>query len=296
MNNYVLSCCSTVDLTTEKLASRNIAWASFHYFLNNKEYIDDMFHSSMSAKSFYDGMVGGADTRTSQINTDEYCNYFEKLFENYDEVVHVTLSSGLSGSYNSARIAVEMLKEKHPNKTVYLIDSLCASSGHGLLVDLLADKRDEGVSAEELYNYGEKLKLNIHLDLYSTDLTFYVKGGRVSKAAGLIGGILKICPVLDMNNEGKLIVRKKARGKIKAAEELLATMSANAENGKDYDGKCFISHSNCLDEANRLKGILEDEFINLKGKIEIFSIGPTIGSHTGPGTIALFYVGSERTE
>ena len=296
MNNYVLSCCSTVDLTTEKLASRNIAWASFHYFLNNTEYIDDMFHSSMSAKSFYDGMVGGVDTRTSQINTDEYCNYFEKLFENYDEVVHVTLSSGLSGSYNSARIAVEMLKEKYPNKTVYLIDSLCASSGHGLLVDLLADKRDEGVSAEELYNYGEKLKLNIHLDFYSTDLTFYVKGGRVSKAAGLIGGILKICPVLDMNNEGKLIVRKKARGKIKAAEELLATMSANTENGKDYDGKCFISHSNCLDEANRLKGILEDEFINLKGKIEIFSIGPTIGSHTGPGTIALFYVGSERTE
>ena len=296
MNNYILSCCSTVDLNVEKLARRNISWKSFYFFLNGKEYFDDMFSHSISASDFYSRMCKGEDTRTSQINTNEYFNYFESLFETYDEIVHVTLSSGLSGSYNSAKIAVDMIKEKYPNKTVYLIDSLGASSGLGLFVDLLADKRDEGATAKELFEYGEKLKLHIRHDFYSTDLTFYVKGGRVSKTAGFIGGILKICPVLDMNNEGKLIPRKKARGKIKAAEELLANMTACAINGRDYEGKCFISHSNCLQEAERLKNLVEEQFDNLKGQIEIFSIGPTIGSHSGPGTVALFYVGSERIE
>ena len=296
MKGYVLSTCSTVDLSVERLAERKISWKSFHYFMDGKEYFDDMFSNSMSMKDFYDSMVRGAMTRTSQINTEEYCEYFEELFADHDEIVHVTLSSGLSGSFNSARIAVEMLKEKYPDKNVYLVDSLCASGGHGLLVELLADKRDEGVSAKELYEYAEKIKLNVRLDFYSTDLTFYVRGGRVSKVAGLVGNILKICPVLDVNSEGKLVVRKKAHGKVKAAEELLETMTANALNGVDYDGRCIICHSNCLVEANRLIGMIEGRFENLKGKIDLYPIGPTIGSHSGPGTVALFYFGNERGE
>ena len=220
----------------------------------------------------------------------------EKLLTKADELVHIVFSSGLSGSFNSARIAVETLKEKLPNKKIYIVDSLCASSGYGLFMDMLADKRDEGVSAKELYEYAENLKLSIRHDFYSTDLTFYVRGGRVSKTAGFFGNILKICPVLDMNNEGKLIVRKKAHGRVKAREEMLASMLANAKDGRNYEGKCFISHSNCLDEAQKLVALLEKNFENLQGQIKIFSIGPTIGSHTGPGTVALFYVGAERGE
>ena len=294
MSNYVLSACSTVDLSVERLAKRNVSWKSFHYFIDEKEYFDDMFSKSMSMKDFYDSMVQGKMTKTSQINADEYCEYFEGLFEKYDEIVHVTLSSGLSGSYNSAKIAAGMLQEKHPDKKLYIIDSLGASGGHGLLVELLADKRDEGLTAEELYEYGEKIKLNVRLDFFSTDLTFYVRGGRVSKAAGLIGNILKICPVLDMNNEGKLIVRRKAHGKIKAAEALLENMTNCALNGMDYDGRCIICHSNCIAEANRVVAMIEERFENLKGKIDVYPIGPTIGSHSGPGTVALFYLGSER--
>ena len=295
MKNYILSCCSTVDLTPEKLGARNISWKSFHYFVNDVEHLDDMF-ATVSAKNFYDDMVNGADTKTSQINAEEYYQYFEEFAKKDLAVVHVTLSSGLSGSFNSAKIAVSNLKEKYPDFEIYVIDSLCASSGFGLFVDMLADKRDQGLTAKELADYAESLKLNIRLDFYSTDLTFFVKGGRVSKAAGLIGNILKICPVLDMNNEGKLIVRKKARGKIKAAEELLHNMLACAIDGEDYQGKCYLSHSNCIEEANRLAKLIESTFPNLVGKIEIFSIGPTIGAHTGPGTVALFYVGSEREE
>ncbi len=293
MTDYVLSCCSTVDLSIEKLKRRDILFKPFHFFLDDKEFEDDMF-TSMTAEEFYGALVEGAVPKTSQINAEEYYDYFEKFAKNDQTVVHVVFSSGLSGSYNSALIALSNLKEKYPNFKIYLIDSLCASSGYGLFLDILADKRDEGLSAKELYNFAENLKLKIRHDFYSTDLTFYVRGGRVSKTAGFIGNVLKICPVLDMNDEGKLIVRKKVRGKIKAAEALIENMLLCAENGREYDGKCFISNSNFEDEANRLKNLIEENFQNLKGKIEIFSIGPTIGSHSGPGTVALFYVGNER--
>ena len=296
MQNYILSCCSTVDLTSQYLENRNIPYKSFHFFLDEEEHLDDMFSSNMKAEEFYNYMVEGKMTKTAQVNVEEYCEFFEELLTKADELVHIVFSSGLSGSFNSARIAVETLKEKLPNKKIYIVDSLCASSGYGLFMDMLADKRDEGVSAKELYEYAESLKLSIRHDFYSTDLTFYVRGGRVSKTAGYFGNILKICPVLDMNNEGKLIVRKKAHGRVKAREEMLASMLANAKDGRNYEGKCFISQSNCLDEAQKLVALLEKNFENLQGQIKIFSIGPTIGSHTGPGTVALFYVGAERGE
>ena len=296
MQNYILRCCSTVDLTSQNFENRNIPYKSFHFFLDEEEHLDDMFSSNMKAEEFYNYMVEGKMTKTAQVNVEEYCEFFEELLTKADELVHIVFSSGLSGSFNSARIAVETLKEKLPNKKIYIVDSLCASSGYGLFMDMLADKRDEGVSAKELYEYAENLKLSIRHDFYSTDLTFYVRGGRVSKAAGFFGNILKICPVLDMNNEGKLIVRKKAHGRVKAREEMLASMLANAKDGRNYEGKCFISQSNCLDEAQKLVALLEKNFENLQGQIKIFSIGPTIGSHTGPGTVALFYVGAERGE
>ena len=294
MKNYALSCCSTVDLTAEKLAERQISWASFHYYLDGVEYLDDMFSSSMDASTFYNKISLGAKTKTSQINIEEYLTYFEKLFLSYDEIVHLTQSSGLSGTYNNAKTAINILKEKHPEKKVYLIDSLCASSGLGLLMDMLADKRDEGMTASKLCRYAEEIKRSIHINLYSTNISFFIKGGRLSKAAGLVGNALKICPNLYLNGDGKLVAGKKTCGKIKALKELVSSMASTAIDGKDYNGKCFISHSNCLDEAIKLKSFIEQEFKNLLGKIEIFSIGPTIGCHSGPGTVAIFFVGKPR--
>ena len=295
MSEYVLSCCSTTDLSKERLQSRNIAYACFHYMVDDVNYTDDLWQS-MTPEEFFGAMANGAETKTSQVNTDEFVQYFRPFLEQGKDVVHVCLSSGLSGTYNSARIAVEMLAEEFPQRKIYLVDSLGASSGFGLLVDTMADLRDEGYSAEKLYQWALKNRLKAHLWFFSTDLTFYVKGGRVSKASGWFGTILKICPLLNMDLNGKLVPRYKIRGKDKVIQSIVEKMEEHAQNGADYNQKCFVSHSNCIEDANAVAALIEEKFPNLKGKVEIYSIGTTIGSHTGPGTVALFFWGDERVD
>ncbi len=293
MQNYILSCCSPVDLTIKQLNDRNIKCLFYHYFVNDEEFIDDMY-DGQSPKEFYDKMRAGFATRTSQINSHTYYEYFENLLKENNTIVHVTLSSGLSGSYNSARLALEDIKKNHPESEIYLVDSLCASSGYGLLVDVLADKRDEGFSAKQLFDYAEKIKLNVRLEFCSSDLTYYVRGGRISKSAGFIGNMLKVCPVLNMDNLGKLVVRKKVMGAKNSLNELFNTMKSKALNGKDYSLKCYISHSDCLPLAEQLKKQVESYFENLIGNVFVYDIGSTIGSHSGPGTVALFFIGEQR--
>lgn len=293
MSDYILSCCTPADLNCERLNQRAISFLSFRYFLGEQEFIDDMFLSEQP-KTFYDKMREGLNTKTSQINSQTYYEYFENFAKDNKTLIHATLSSGLSGSYNSARNAVEEIKKNYPNAKIYLIDSLCASSGYGLFVECLADKRDDGYTAEELFNYAEQLKLNIRHEFCSSDLTYYVKGGRISKSAGFIGNILKVCPLLNMDNNGKLVVRKKAMGTKNALNELFSTMKTQALSGKDYSYRCYISHSDCEPLANALKERVEDYFQNLLFPVEIYSIGPTIGCHSGPGTVALFFIGSKR--
>ena len=156
--------------------------------------------------------------------------------------------------------------------------------------------RDEGASIDELYNWVEQNKLRLNHWFCSSDLTFYIRGGRISKASGFIGSMLKICPIMNVNNEGKLIPRSKVRTVDKAIEEMFNKMVKNAENGINYSGKCYISQSACYDDAKKLATKIEQNFKNLNGKVLINDIGTTIGSHTGPGTIALFFWGNERGE
>ncbi len=293
MAQYVLSCCSTTDLTKEQLAARNINYVCFHYMLDGKSYTDDMWQS-MTPEEFYSAMVHGADTKTTQVNTDEFVSYFRSFLEQGLDVVHVCLSSGLSGTYNSARIAVDMLKEDFPDRKIWLVDSLAASSGFGLLVDRMADLRDEGYTAQELYDWAMENRLKMHLWFFSTDLTFYVKGGRVSKASGWFGTMLKICPLLNMDHNGKLVPRFKVRGKAKVMETIVDKMEQFADDGLQYDGKCYLCHSACNDDAKAVADMVEARFPRLKEKVQIYPIGTTIGSHTGPGTVALFFWGEER--
>lgn len=293
MSEYVLSCCSTADLTKEHLEKRNIKYVCFHYALNDKEYFDDL-GETMSFDEFYQAMKDGADTRTSQINTDEYIDYFEPFLEQGLDILHLTLSSGLSGTINSAKIAQIMLKEKYPNRKIFIVDSLAASSGYGLLMDKLADLRDLGLSIEELCAWTEEHKTEVNHWFFSTDLTFYIKGGRISKTAGFIGGVMNICPLLDVNYEGKLIPRQKIRTKKRAIIEVVKIMRRLAKDGLDYSDKCYISNSACYEDAKAVADLVEATFPHLKGKVEIYSVGTTIGSHTGPGTIALFFWGKKR--
>ncbi|MBQ2426683.1 MAG: DegV family EDD domain-containing protein, partial [Lachnospiraceae bacterium] len=174
--------------------------------------------------------------------------------------------------------------------------SLNASSGYGLFMDKLADLRDEGFSAEELYNWAEANKLYCHAWFFSSDLTFFVKGGRVSKTSGFIGGILNICPLLNVSSEGKLVPRIKIRTKKKAIQAIVATMEELALDGLDYSGKCYISNSACLEDAKEVASLIEQKFPKLSGPVVINSVGTTIGSHTGPGTVALFFWGKKRED
>lgn len=295
MKDFVLSCCSTADLSADHFAARGISYICFHFELDGKEYSDDL-GKSVPFEQFYQAMKDGADTRTSQINEVEYEEYFEQYLKTGKDVLHVCLSSGITGAISSARLAKNTLEERYPDRKIYIVDSLGASSGYGLLMDTLADLRDQGKSIQEVYEWAEANKTRLHHWFFSTDLTFYIKGGRISKAAGFFGGMLNICPLLNMDKEGRLIPRYKIRTKKKVIHAIVDKMCEFADDGTNYSGKCYISHSGCYEDARAVADLVEARFPKLCGKVLINYVGTTIGSHTGPGTVALFFWGSERTD
>lgn len=293
MEDYIISCSSTADLSKEHFEKIGVHYVCFHFMLDGKTYPDDL-GQSVPFDKFYHMMAEGAKTSTSQVNIDEFVEYFGKLLDTGKDLIHIELSSGLSGSYNSACAAAEMLREKYPNQKIYIVDSLGASSGYGLIVHTMAKKRAEGMGIDELHDWVEKNKLRLHHWFFSTDLKYYVRGGRVSKTAGFFGNLLNICPMLNMDNAGHLIPRAKIRTKKRAVRDIVDRMEKHAEGGLDYSGECFISQSDFLDDAKEVARLVEERFPKLQGKVLINSIGTTIGSHTGPGTIALFFWGDER--
>lgn len=295
MNQYILSCCSTADLTLEHFQQRDIHYVCFHYSLNGNTYPDDL-GQSMSFDTFYQALRDGAQTKTSQVNVQEFISYFTPFLQSGMDIVHITLSSGISGVYNAACVAKSELEEMFPQRKIYIVDSLGASSGYGLLMDRLADLRDQGYSAQELAQWAEQHRLQLHHWFFSTDLSFYEKGGRISKTSAWFGTALKICPLLNMNEKGQLIPRFKIRGKRKVITEIVAKMEAFAQDRLNYSGKCYISHSDCYEDARAVADLIEGRFHQLQGPVEIYSVGTTIGSHTGPGTVALFFWGDPRTD
>ena len=295
MADYILSGCSAADLSREHFERIGVRYICFHYLMDGTVYPDDL-GETLSADEFYARMAKGAETKTSQINISEYVDYFSSFCEQGLDVVHLTLSSGISGTYNSACSAALIVKERFPEREIYVIDSLGASSGYGLLLDTAAAKRDQGLSAAELAAWLEANRLKLHHWFFSTDLSSYVRGGRISKTAAFFGGVFEICPLLNMDNLGRLIPRKKIRTKKNVIREIVQRMVENAENGTDYDGKCFISMSACREDAEAVARLVEEKFPKLDGKVLINNVGGLIGSHTGPGTVALFFWGGERTD
>ena len=294
MSDFIISCCSTADLSKEHFQKRDIHYICFHFELNGRQYNDDL-GESIPFEKFYQMMAEGAETKTSQINVEEFEAYFEPFLKEGKDILHLCLSSGITGVINSANVAKSNLEERYPDRKIYIVDSLAASSGFGLLMDKLADLRDEGMPIDELYEWANANKRKLRHWFFSTDLTFYVKGGRVSKTAGFVGGMLNICPLLDVDYMGRLIPRFKIRTKRKEIQTIVDKMEETAEDGLDYSGKCYISYSACYEDARAVADLVEARFPKLNGKVLLNSIGTTIGSHTGPGTVALFYWGSERT-
>lgn len=295
MSNYVLSCCSTADLSKEHFEEIDVRYICFHYQLDGVDYLDDL-GQTMDFDEFYKKMADGADTKTSQINADEFIDYFRPMLEDGKDILHVSLSSGISGVVNSANIARDVLSEEYPDRKIYIVDSLGASSGYGLIMQTLSELRAEGKSIDEVYEWVNEHRLNMNHWFFSTDLTFYIKGGRVSKTSGTIGQFLNICPLLNMDNLGRLIPRYKIRTKKKVYKATVDKMEELADGGLDYSGKCYISMSACMDDAKEVARQIEERFPKLDGKVVINNIGTTIGSHTGPGTVAVFFWGAKRED
>lgn len=295
MNDYIIATCSTADISASHLASRSIEYIKYVFLTDGKENLDDL-GESISYKDFYQMMRDGVETKTSQPNASDFANFFEPFLADGKDLIFLNLSSGLSGAMTSARLAEAEMKEKYPDRKLYVIDSLGASSGMGLLVDKMADLRDEGMSIDDLAKWTEENKKTVHHWFFSTDLTFYVKGGRVSRVSGWFGTVLKICPLLNVDLNGKLIPRKKVRGKANVIKEIVSRMEENAIDGLNYSGKCFISHSDSYEDAMVVAELIKEKFTKLDGEPLINSIGTTIGSHAGPGTVAVFFFGKERID
>ncbi len=297
-NDYILSCESTADLSAKKFKELDVHYICFHYYLDGKEYPDDL-GQSIPFDQFYQAMVDGAQTKTAALSAGEYEEFFRELLEKGKEdnkdILHVCLSSGLSSTFDSATVAARNLKDEFPNQKIYVVDSLGASSGYGLIMQKLSDMRADGVGIEEAYNWIEENKLRMHHWFFSTDLTFYIKGGRVKPMAGYVGNLLGVCPLLNMNTEGKLIPRFKCRGKKKAIKRIVEEMHEHAHHGVAYNDRVFLSQSACPDIAKPVADAVRENFADIIGEPEMFSIGTTIGSHTGPGTVALYFWGDERT-
>ncbi len=293
MHNFIITCCSTTDMPPDYFQLRKIPFICFHFILDGKEYPDDL-GQTIPFDEFYARIATGAMPTTSQINVNEFIAFFEPFLAQGQDILHISLSSGLSGTYNSAVLACEQLLKKYPDRTLRIVDSLGASSGYGMLVDQAVDLKESGASLTEIHDWAIQTRLNIHHWFFSTDLTHYKCGGRISASSAIVGTMLNICPLMNMDQHGKLIPRQKILGKKRVIREIVQKMERHAQNGTDYTGKCFLSHSACYQDARAVADLIEQRFPHLNGRVMINSIGTVIGSHTGPGTVALYFLGDER--
>ena len=290
---FILSCCSTVDLPYSYLENRDISVLFYTYVVDGVEYVDDMGRDAEALPRFYQFLEQGKLPSTSQINVAGYTEFFEKLLEKGD-VMHIAFTSGQSGSVKNAYLAAEELRAKYPDRKIEVLDSLCSSTGYGMLVDMVADLRDAGKSLEECKTWVLDNRNKLHHQFFSSNMTQFRRTGRVSGATAAIATVLNICPIMRLDAAGAIKAYDKVRGKRKAVEVTVDTMEKCAQGGREYDQKCYICHSQCLADAELLRGAVEERFPRLKGKIQICDIGTIIASHSGPGTAAVFFMGDER--
>ena len=290
---FILSCESTVDMPYSYVNSRNIPVLFYSYTVDDKVYTDDMGRDPKALPHFYEMLNEGKMPSTSQLNDFQYKDYFEELLKQGD-VLHIAFGSGMTNSVQNAKEVAELMKKEFPDRKLIVIDSYCSSSGYGMLVDYAADMRDEGCDMETVRDWVEANAKRVHHQFYSTDLKYFRRSGRVSGPAAAIGAVLNICPIMRLDESGHIVAYDKVRGRKNAIQKTVDTMAEHAEGGEQYRGKCFISHSNCLDSAEELKTEVEARFPNLAGKIKIFDIGTIISSHCGPGTVAVYFLGDTR--
>lgn len=293
MQDYILSAESIIDLNQEYADELGLSIIYSNYELNGETYLDD-FGQSLDMKDFYDNMRRGVSPTTSRINTNSYLEYFRPLAASGKDIIHICLTTGMSSQFDSLREAFEILAKEYPEQKFYPVDSMMASAGVGLLVSKLSELKNEGMDIESLYKWANDNKRHVINYTSNENLEYVARGGRISKTAANIGGLLHICPLIEVDNDGYMVVTDKIRTKKKLLKILVKKMEENAINGRSYSDKLYISHADNLELATEAKELIEETFPNIDGGVQLFNIGPTIGSHIGPGTIAIFYWGNER--
>ena len=287
MRDYEIVTDSGCDISSEVLGEWGVKYSQLIFrFEDGKEY----HNNEMTEEEFYQRMRAGEVSKTSAVNSDDFINLFEKILSEGKDILYIGMSSGISCTYNSARIAAEEMGDKYPGRCIVTIDSYGASAGQGLLVYHAVKKKHEGASLDENEEYIRKLIPNLAHWFTVEDLVYLKRGGRVSAAAALAGGILGIKPVLHVDDEGHLINMSKVRGRDASIKALAKKYSQTALNPEE--GEYFISHADCLEDAKKL----EEMIFGLHNKkcSMITNIGAVIGSHAGPGTLALFFLARER--
>ena len=292
-SSFLLSCESTIDLPYSYANERNLPVLFYSYQVDGVDYEDDMDRDPEALPKFYGFLAEGKLPTTAQLNEFQYETYFDNLLQQGD-VLHIAFGSGMTASVQNAMLAAEALREKYPERRLVVIDSLCSSSGYGLLVDGAADLRDAGKSLDEVADWVLAHRQNVHHQFYSTELKFYRRSGRMSGAAAAIGTVLGICPIMRLDDKGRIIAYDKVRGKKNAVARTVETMKRHAEGGEAYSGKVFICHSNCPADAEATKEAVAAAFPHIDGEIRICNIGTIVASHSGPGTVAVFFFGDAR--
>ena len=285
---FTLSCESTTDLNLQHFNKRNVPVLPYTYTVDGVDYVDDMREGNGLA-IFYNQLASGKRPTTSLINVERYLDFFRPLLEKGD-LLHIAFSSTLSHSCQNAMLAAEALKQEFPNRKIYVVDSYCACVGYGILVDTLADLRDNGKNIDYLYDWAQNNKLRVHHHFFSTTLTYFRRSGRLSGPAALIGNMLKLCPVVRLDANGKMIAYAKVMSESKAINKMLGDISVLIENGREYSGKLWLAHSDYISIANKVVEELKQTYP--KADIRLFDIGPVVASHCGPGTLSMYFFGS----
>ncbi|MCF0132908.1 MAG: DegV family protein [Blautia sp.] len=289
MANFIITTDDNSDLPESFFQEHGVGCAYFSYYIDGAHYTVGNF---LPVKEFYDRVRNGALPTTAQVNPEDVKELMEPILKEGKDVLHIAFSSGLSGGYNSSRIAAEELREKYPDRKIYVIDSLCASLGQGLLVYYAQMKKEAGEDIDSVAEWVEEHKLNMIHVFTVDDLNHLYRGGRVSKATAVFGGMLSIKPLLHVDGEGHLIAIGKSRGRRKSLQDLVHLMD---EKVGSYPSSCdtiFISHGDSEEDARYVAGLIKEKY-DIKVEL-INTIGATIGSHAGPGTIALFFMGETR--
>ena len=287
MNEYVIMTDSASDLTMAQCEALSVVRADLTVTIGEAS---PRIEREVDVKEFYSALREKKTTRTAAMNLDDFTKAAEPILESGKDILYLGFSSGLSSTYQSGRLAAEELSERYPERKIYTVDSLCASLGGGLFVDLVAQKKASGADLSEARDYAESLKMNICHEFTVDDLFFLKRGGRVSATTAIVGTALGIKPVMHVDNEGHLVKVGVARGRRAAIKALFDKMKNNVI--KEQSKKTYICHGDCLSDAEALRDMILSE--GLSEEVVIGYTGAVIGSHSGPGTLALFYVGRER--